>query len=119
MAQTLQGHSRNTEAGQKFKKATATAGQPVTLTLPAEAEQIHILHLLWFSYSGVGALAATGTITITIDSVVVLDQDIASSGNGPLDLGMMNGGYAAKNKSVEITLTAVTGLVPKLTCKYY
>jgi len=118
MAHTLQGHSRNNEAGQKFATPVASSsGGVTTLTIAAVADEFHILDRLWFSWSGVGALAATGTIIITIDGVEVLNQDVANSGLGPLDLGSMNGGV--KNKEVVITLSAVTGLVGKLSVKYW
>jgi len=119
MAHSLAGHTRNIEHGQKFVKQAGSSGAITTLTIAAVAEQIHILDRLWFSWSGVGALAATGTIAITINGVEVLNQDVANSGLGPLELGRMNGGTAAKNSSVVITLSAVTGLVGKLTCKYW
>lgn len=117
MAQQLSGHKRNIESGQKFKKATASAGASATLTIAAEADEIHILDRLWFSWSGVGALAATGTITITVDGDEIFNQDVANSGIGPLELGHMTKGV--KNKEVVIVLSAVTGLVPKLTVKYW
>lgn len=118
MSRSLQ-VARNFESGQKHATATAGANTNAVLTIAAEADEIHVLDMLWFSYTdGTAGASPVGRITISIGGTVVFDHDITSSGPGPLRLHGMNGGKA--NEEVVVTLYAGgADVVGKLSVQYW
>lgn len=100
---------------QKAVQATAADGVDAIITLAADADNVHVLHRLYFSYDVDPATA--GSLTITIDGVTYLDNFVVLAGMGPLELDGMSSGVL--NKEVVITLEGVAGSVGKLSLIYF
>ncbi len=85
-------------------QAESDEGENAVITAAKDAEEIHVLRWIDYSYD---ATPTTGKLTVTIADSDVLEVDIKDEGRGRLDFP--NGLYGKFNEALVITLLGVDG----------
>ncbi len=88
------------------------SGNAGVITVAADADEIHVLRHVAYSYDSDPTGGTPGSLKVSIAGTDVFDADVTVA--GPTELRFDDGLYGKKNEALVITLAALVGKTGRL-----
>jgi len=98
-------------ADQRFYTHAPGLSQDAVITLIADADEIHVLRVIHFSYRSAAA-PSIGKLTVDVGGATVYEDNVVEA--GPKQVLFDDGLYGNKNEALVITLLGLNNKVGRL-----